>query len=236
MTITAKFRSTCPVCGQFIHAGDRVEWVKGTPAVHARCHGKAATKPATTAPRTRNAQPALQTGEQYVSRPSRGRDDEGYRTGATYRFSRISGGGLDGHYWTVTASGKYRVSEAQDDTREGEWDCWGHIRPATDAEATPVAVRVAEAAARKTEVDDLRKALRASYGAETHVDTRPDGSTELWAEHRMGGSEAWHLAPDGVVYYVRSDYDMGPTTWRTSATVEQVERAKALGLRPNLLP
>jgi hypothetical protein len=43
-------------------------------------------------------------------------------------------------------------------------------------------------------------------------------------------SAKW-LAPDGVVYFCRSDYDMGPSYWRTSATKEQVEEAKAAGCR-----
>lgn len=37
MTITAKFSSVCPSCGQTISAGDQVEWMRGTQATHAGC-------------------------------------------------------------------------------------------------------------------------------------------------------------------------------------------------------
>jgi len=37
MTITAKFNSTCPVCGKKIKAGEQVEWQKGQKAKHLHC-------------------------------------------------------------------------------------------------------------------------------------------------------------------------------------------------------
>lgn len=37
MIITAKFASTCPVCGARISTGEKVEWAKGSPARHVRC-------------------------------------------------------------------------------------------------------------------------------------------------------------------------------------------------------
>ncbi len=35
--ITAKFNSRCPVCNEFINAGDQVEWTKGSKAKHPAC-------------------------------------------------------------------------------------------------------------------------------------------------------------------------------------------------------
>lgn len=43
MVITAKFASVCPCCSVRIHVGTKVEWSKGSKAVHVACAGKAAT-------------------------------------------------------------------------------------------------------------------------------------------------------------------------------------------------
>ena len=147
MTITAKYPGSCKSCGRAISIGQSIEWRKGEVATHSSCGGGRQSQ---AGPRTRR-QPAarpdrpasrqIQAGEQEVSRPSKGRDD-GYTVGATSHFPRVaSGGGPDGHYWTITAAGKRRITEAEDDTREGEWVCWAHVRPATEAEAAPVAIR-----------------------------------------------------------------------------------------------
>lgn len=40
MIITAKFASTCPCCSAPIAVGSKVEWSKGSKAVHAACAGK----------------------------------------------------------------------------------------------------------------------------------------------------------------------------------------------------
>lgn len=38
MTITAKFASTCPACGQSIAVGQSIEWERGSKARHTDCH------------------------------------------------------------------------------------------------------------------------------------------------------------------------------------------------------
>jgi hypothetical protein len=94
------------------------------------------------------------------------------------------------------------------------------------------AVIVQEREARKAAKAALEPAvlaLRQSYSHLTVLDRLPEGCTEIWGDGRMAGSETWYAAPDGVVYYVRSDYDMGPTYWRTTATAEQVEQVKVSG-------
>lgn len=54
MIITAKFASMCPCCSVRISIGSKVEWTKGSKAVHAACAGKTATTAAaTTAPSRR---------------------------------------------------------------------------------------------------------------------------------------------------------------------------------------
>lgn len=39
MIITAKFTSVCPACSRRIAAGEKVEWSKGSKAVHVACAG-----------------------------------------------------------------------------------------------------------------------------------------------------------------------------------------------------
>lgn len=180
------------------------------------------------------APPRLQPGEQFVTWPSKGRGD-GYEAGRTYRFSRVKGGGgPDGCYWTATAAGKAKHTQYTDDTREGEWYCWAHVRPATDAEAAPVVEKALATEAKKARKAELTHQLRDSYSAASVVEHVPPDAEVLWQEARMAGSETWYRAAD-TIYYVRSDYDMGPICWRTTATAEQLAEAKALGLRPNLL-
>jgi len=42
MIISAKFASVCPCCSVRITPGSRVEWIKGSKAVHVACAGKPA--------------------------------------------------------------------------------------------------------------------------------------------------------------------------------------------------
>lgn len=44
MTITAKFNSVCPCCGNRISAGEKVEWTKGSKAHHVACASKPGAK------------------------------------------------------------------------------------------------------------------------------------------------------------------------------------------------
>lgn len=52
MIITAKFSTICPCCNSRIQAGEKVEWTKGSKAVHAACAGSAPVA-VPSAPRTR---------------------------------------------------------------------------------------------------------------------------------------------------------------------------------------
>ena len=168
MTITAKYHGSCSSCGRAIDPGQAIEWARGSASRHAACGQSLATaRPGSHRRVGRVARPAgrpaaqraRKEGEQEVSRPSKGRDD-GYTVGATSHFHRVAGGGgPDGRYWTVTAAGKRRITEAEDDTREGEWACWAHVRPATETEAAPVAARRAASESRAQLASDLN-ALR----------------------------------------------------------------------------
>ena len=52
MTITAKYASTCPTCGQGIRPGDQVAWARGEKARHAACAGGAADTSTAPMPRS----------------------------------------------------------------------------------------------------------------------------------------------------------------------------------------
>src|SRR5574341_658376 len=87
--------------------------------------------------RKRRLPPDPGLGEQIVRR--RGHDPA--IPGRTYRFRNISGGGGPGGlYWTVLSSG---TSPPNEDLGSFDWTVWTHVRPATDEEAAPVAMRIA---------------------------------------------------------------------------------------------
>jgi hypothetical protein len=141
------------------------------------------------------------------------------------------------HYEVVSVGAPY--NHTNDDCEDLDCFCgrYGWRTPYT-AREIPATTEQLAAETQKREEDGERNALAAairdSYGADTHLGSgAPKGvaMTHLWGASRMAGSESWHLGSDGTVYHMRSDYDMGPTWWRTSATPAQIERAKALGMK-----
>lgn len=79
----------------------------------------------------------------------------------------------------------------------------------------------------------ISAAIRATWASSGHISGPPQQVelTEIWSDRRIAGSEVWYLGSDLAIYRMQSDYDMGPSWWRTTATREQIERAKALGLK-----
>ena len=151
-TITAKYASTCSACHGAIAVGTKIEWTKGQPARHVECPARRTTP--TEVCRTTPARvPAA--GEQEIHRYS-----SAFETGATIHAPKVSGagGGSDGHCWTVVSASSHRVTEAEDDTREGERIYTAIVRPATAAEATPVESRLAAREATAALVRDLGRA------------------------------------------------------------------------------
>lgn len=175
MTITARYDSRCARCGGGIHIGEKIEWTKGTPATHTACPKAKTATPAHRAPAARQTEPALAAGEIDIHRPSVGRED-GYVLGDVLHLVRCApnGGGPDKRYYTVTWCGKRRITEGEDDCRAGEWECVGHVRPATDTECAP---KVAAAAA-KAEREEIRRALESATG-ERHDGPMPAAATTL---------------------------------------------------------
>ena len=146
------------------------------------------------------------------------------------------------HHGIVVSVGR-SYYHSEDECEDMDCFCrnYGHRTPYTVREiaATPEqlaseARKAADAEERKT----LETAIRASYGVgpnpapgSTGWDRPTCHLTDIWSESRAAGSEHWYLGADGVVYHMRSDYDMGPSWWRTTATVEMIERAKAVGMK-----
>jgi hypothetical protein len=74
-TITARYASICPTCGQAINPGDKVEWQRGAKATHTACPS-AVAKSAPKTPRARRAPRAVPVG------PELRNDRNSYAVGA----------------------------------------------------------------------------------------------------------------------------------------------------------
>lgn len=226
MTIVAKFASRCADCGGAIRPGTKIEWSKGQPARHAACPAlPTAKRAAASAPRRPRApqQPtAVQPPDQVVYRRSTGRDDAGAESGTTVRLSRVAGGGgPDGHYWTVLATGKLPPNE---DNGDYDWQIWTHVRPATDAEAAPVAERLTAKATREAattaalaELESL--VVRDEQRTPESEARLPEGREYVVHPGAHGsGREVYRLTPDGrVARYQTGHYDdFRASLWTTS--------------------
>jgi hypothetical protein len=81
-----------------------------------------------------------------------------YTVGETIHAGKIpGGGGADGHYWTVVST---RFQHANEDMGYYDNLYIATVRPATDAEAVPVTLRIASTGARKAVEGALEKALK----------------------------------------------------------------------------
>lgn len=232
MTITAKFPGTCTVCGRHIGVGDKIEWQKGEGSRHAAC------APGTARPSARRSSPrpagrrrsdeprGLRAGEQLIERTSHGRDD-GYAVGSTIHARRIAGGGgADGHYWTVLEAGKTPPNE---DLDRFDWMSWAIVRPATEAEAAPVAERLAAAETRKALVRDL-----AAVRGERYAGTMPEGAVVLVPRDtsKLCATGERVAIVEGAILHERvGDPDMVDSLYhyimRLDAPAELVERVRA---------
>jgi hypothetical protein len=132
VTITAKFPSVCRNCGCAIAVGSKIEWSKGSPAVHTTCPGRGTPKaersragraPSSRAPRAPKA--AKIEGERTLRRRSADRHDR-YYVDQPVRY--------DGSWWLVFEEGKERGNDDNGDYPDS-WYCWARIRPATPGEA-----------------------------------------------------------------------------------------------------
>lgn len=151
----------------------------------------------------------------------------GYEEGETFRAAKVlGGGGPDGCYWTVVACGEHRISQFEDDCREGEWMSDAIVRPATDAEWQPVAARIEAAAKAKAEKDAAIIALTAGecIGRDDPAGKRiRTMATETGCRSAL--SAASIIEYDSGIYHVRPVHDDSPCSTRLSASREQIEAA-----------
>ncbi len=162
MTIISKFPGICRACGGRIQPGTEIEWAKGEGARHVRCApGSSAPAPAraqsvrrTSARRPSFPSTAPEAGAVIISGRRTGRGDRRYEVGACIHapLVRDAGGGPDGHYYTVLAA---TMAAPNEDNQQFEWRELAWVRPATDAEAAPVAAKVAARELRETLARDL---------------------------------------------------------------------------------
>lgn len=261
IAITAKYRGKCLTCGRWIEAGSKVMYEPGRGIRHPRACKAAEAAPAA-APAEYKRKQAEMTPEQRLAaideilaragRTRATRDDgaglvteplsftragkEGPRVGEIIRHTR-KGHTQPSAYVVISVSAPYYHSE--DDCEDQGCFC-GHYGWQVSYDAIRVAPTEAESAAnaeaerKRIRKEEVARLLHASYGGENHIDSAPEGvtMTKLYGASRLAGSETWYLGSDGVVYYCRSDYDMGPSWWRTSATPELVREAEQLGVRP----
>jgi hypothetical protein len=235
-TLIAKFKSQCVICGQTIRPGSKILYQQGKGSWHLNCDGNTPVAVNSRIPEQKisaDADLAALAGQH-------GRTIDGEPKLTSLMVSSAKAGDIikaRGRRLLVLAVGESRYYSA--DYLE-DMDMFD-VRPGRYSDAQVVAVlptaEEAEAeqaaAMRKARIVEVERALHASYSSENHISGRPDGITleQLHGASRMAGSETWYLGSDGAVYYCRSDYDMGPNWWKTTATVELVREAKDLGAR-----
>ena len=163
-------------------------------------------------------------GEKMIQRNGR----DGYVVGETIHAAKIpGGGGPDGHYWTVVACGVHRISQYEDDCREGEWSSDAIVRAATDAEAQPVAERIAAADAAKT----AKAAATVVLTTGTGIGRETPAGKYIGVIGREPSRPSSYASTDSIVeyesgiYHVSPVYDDNPRTTRLSASREEIVAA-----------
>lgn len=236
MTITAKFRGVCSVCGGTIHAGDRIEWSKGEPTRHTACPSEGGAQPAASKaqrkPRTQRQAPRRQQpGEITIRRRSSDRGDT-YQIGTVIHASKVSGGGgPDEHYFLVVHSW---IEHANEDMDAFDEMAGAHVRPATDEECAPVIAAKRTALARQTCEAGLAAALKYDApGVDMVSDTgslppAAEREAEIVLGRKVGdrgaitdGGTTYALTATTVVAHHNGYYDSYRSSTRTVARTEQ---------------
>jgi hypothetical protein len=210
MTIIAKFASFCPVCGQRIKVGEKVEWSKGQKACHLNCVGK----PASISTRTSTPKvPASTEPAPFRLGGGSGYGCQGWDVGQTVRCGdRLREQGYP-EYITVVRAKKYYVRE--DGLSVGVGDESGYsysaeCRAATDAEAAPVRERLEKAAARKSAQKRVEEIGRTIQTTGEHV-LSPDGQQirldgeRLYDSQTIYGGGSWFVITSDGLWYCRNN-------------------------------
>lgn len=204
MTITAKYPSTCAVCGRRIQVGEQIEWKKGSPARHTGCKASASKSAAPRKSSFPSSAPAA--GAELIRMRRRGRSDGRYDKGDVFHGPNVHvvGGGEDGHWYYVYAA---RMASPNEDNGDYDWmeELW--VRPATMEEATAPAAKRAAAELRSKLKDDLPAAIRAGHdGADPRMPSDkkvPAGATRIQLDGNVAGSTRVYVT-DERAWYVDS--------------------------------
>lgn len=175
---------------------------------------------------------APREGEQIVQR-----DSSPYKIGKTIHATRVSGGGgPDGHYFTVVAASSHRISEFENDTREGETIYDAIVRPASDEQARATAGKIKVATKAKMSREAALRALTTGEGQGREW-RMPAGSQVIARDPGRFGSMASFpfmvSDPEGGVYHIRPVYDDNPTVTKLPMSLDDaLKTAKAAGWTP----
>lgn len=256
MIIVAKFMSSCPKCGERIDPGDRVEWTKGSKAIHEACASttapgaspvvrptsKTTSEPGVEAapyvryekwaPCKRGALPQV-AGEVRVAGKTQ-------RAWAELRKGASGGPVVEGDALVVVAqTARYESTEDNEDMGDMSGPGWHvtlYLRRATAEEAAPALARAAADRARRearelktARIRDLAALCRKGTG-KAQVDL-PEG-TQLVIDPGVHGSgrKIAVLSPDGstVSVWCSGYYDDYVSTLDTTSDPQALEIARCL--------
>lgn len=208
MIITAKYNSTCPKCGRYIDAGEKVEWRPGTKATHIECNEADSTKPVAKS-NGKSAKPKTEQGPYKVSR-GQGYGGQPYRVGAVVRNTATQVAKGEPLWLTVLTTSQEYVRE--DGLSFGVGDESGYIYYASARAATPEEVATVEqelltAKARKM----ARMELDKLHGHILSTGKTPEGRQTLKGEiievkpRDIYGGGYWFVLEDEWIWAVRNN-------------------------------
>ena len=159
-------------------------------------------------------------GEKMIHRDGRGE----FAVGETTHAKRIpGGGGPDGCYWTVVECGSHRISEYEDDCREGEWRSDAIVRPAAENEWQPVAARIAGADAAKNAKAAALVIL--TTGQSIGRDDPAGKMLRRMASEPGRISAACIEEYESGIYHIQPVYDDSPISTRLTASAAEIDAA-----------
>jgi hypothetical protein len=144
-------------------------------------------------------------GEVRIERPSKGPNDG-------FDVDQVIWMTDKGAFYTVIETGKVRGDE--DMGYYAEWYVWARLRPSTAAESATATARRTEAQRRAAlaAIPDLIAGL-VRQGAHYTTESVPADAWRYSLHATISGSETLFASEDAV-WFVTSNYDDGPHTWR----------------------
>lgn len=222
MVIRAKFNSRCPSCGQFISAGEEIEWERGKKATHVEC-------PST--PKT-----ADHDGPTYKIHGGSGYGCHGWTEGQVIAHNRE---GDPAFLFVLSATSRYFE---EDGLSFGVGDDRGRIyyatcREATEEESAPLRAKIAEVQRKRAAQAELSKlaAHVRETGEQPPKWQSPEGEILFDTQTIYGGGDWWVVGSEEIWYVQNNGGDgdcwavnnvrtggAGAIGWRITRTEEMV--------------